>query len=73
MKGIPYLKFEKDHICNACQLGKQNQVLFQNNQGFHDIKTVEVNSMDLFGPTKTKCLSGNRFVFVLVDNFSRFT
>jgi len=27
----------------------------------------------LFGPTKTKSLSGNRFAFVLVDDFSRFT
>ena len=29
--------------------------------------------MDLFGPTKTKSLNKNRYVFVLVDNFSRFT
>ena len=29
--------------------------------------------MDLFGPTKIKSLSGNRFAFVLVDDFSRFT
>ena len=29
--------------------------------------------MDLFGPTQTKSLSGNRFAFVLIDDFSRFT
>ena len=29
--------------------------------------------MDLFGPTKTKSLNENRYVLVLVDNFSRFT
>ena len=29
--------------------------------------------MSLFGPTKTKSLSKNRFVFVLVDDFSHFT
>ena len=28
--------------------------------------------MNLFGPIKTKSLSGNRFAFVLVDDFSRF-
>ena len=28
--------------------------------------------MDLFGPTKTKSLKGNCFVFILVDDFSRF-
>jgi len=29
--------------------------------------------MDLFGPTQIKSLSGNRFVFVFFDYFSRFT
>ena len=29
--------------------------------------------MDLFGPTKIKRLRGNCFVFILVDDFSRFT
>ena len=29
--------------------------------------------MDLFGPTKIKSLSENRFVFILVDDFSHFT
>ena len=29
--------------------------------------------MDLFGLTKTKRLNENRYVFVLVDDFSRFT
>ena len=29
--------------------------------------------MDLCGPTKTKSLNENRFVFILVDDFSYFT
>ena len=29
--------------------------------------------MNLFGPTKTKSHSGNYFIFVLINNFSRFT
>ncbi|WP_284130573.1 hypothetical protein, partial [Klebsiella pneumoniae] len=29
--------------------------------------------MDLFGPTRTLSLSGKRYGFVLVDDFSRFT
>ena len=36
-------------------------------------RPLELIHMDLFGPTKTKSLSGNRFAFVLVDDFSRFT
>ena len=29
VKGIPYLKFEKDRICHACQLGKQTESSFK--------------------------------------------
>jgi len=29
VKGIPYLKFEKDRICDACQLGKQTKSSFK--------------------------------------------
>ena len=29
--------------------------------------------MDLFGPTKTKNLNGKHFIFVLFDDFLRFT
>ena len=36
-------------------------------------RPLELIHMDLFGPTKTKSLNGNHYVFVLVDNFSCFT
>ena len=36
-------------------------------------RLLELIHMDLFGPTKTKILNENRFVFILVDDFSRFT
>ena len=36
-------------------------------------RPLELIHIDLFGPTKTKILSGNQFFFVLVDDFSRFT
>ena len=36
-------------------------------------RPLELIHMDLFGPTKTKSLNENRFVFILVEDFSRFT
>ena len=36
-------------------------------------RPLELIHMELLGPTKTKSLSENRFGFVLVDNFLRFT
>jgi len=32
-------------------------------------RPLELIHVDLFGPTKTENLSGNQFVFVLVDDF----
>jgi len=29
--------------------------------------------MDLMGPTRTASLGGNRYILVIVDDFSRFT
>ena len=72
MKGIPYLKFKKDHICDACQLGKQIKSSFKAMKDIMTSRPLELIHMDFFSLTKTKSLSGNRFVFVLVDDFSRY-
>jgi len=73
VKGIPYLKFEKDRICDACQLGKQTKSSFKPIKDIMISRLLELIHMDLFGPTKTKCLNEDRFVLVLVDDFSHFT
>ena len=73
VKCISYLKFEKDRICDACQLGKQIKSSFKSIKDIMTSRPSELIHIDLFGPTKTKSLSGNRFAFVLVDDFSRFT
>ena len=36
-------------------------------------RPLELLHMNLFGTTKIKSLSKNHFIFVLVDDFSRFT
>ena len=73
VKGIPYLNFEKDRVCDACQLGKQTKSSFKSIKDILTSRPLELIHMDLFGPTQTKSLSENRFAFVLVDDFSRFT
>jgi len=55
--GLPKLKFEKDHICEACQKGKQIKNSFK-------IENV-VSSL--------KPLGGNYYALVIVDDFPRYT
>ena len=65
--GLPKLKFENDHICEACQKGKQVKNFVSS------LKPLELLHVDLFGPSWTTSLGGNYYAIVIVDDFSRFT
>ena len=54
-------------------LGNKPSPFFKTIKNIMTSRPLELIHMDLFGPTKIKSLSENRFIFVLVDNFSRFT
>ena len=71
--GLPKLKFEKDHICEACQKGKQVKSSFQIKNVVSSLKPLELLRMDLFGPSRTMNLGGNYYALVIVDDFSMFT
>ena len=71
--GLPKLKYEKDQICKACQLSKQTKISFQLKNEVSTSKPLELLHMDLFGPSEILSLGGKRYVFVIVDDYSRFT
>lgn len=73
VKGLPKLKFEKNHICDACQLGKLTQTSFKVKDIITTTKPLQTIYMDLFGPTRTASIGGKRYVFVIVDDYYRFT
>jgi len=51
--GLPKLKFEKDHICEACQKGKQIKKSFKLKNIFSTTKPLELLHMDLFSFSRT--------------------
>ncbi|XP_066167815.1 uncharacterized protein [Oryza sativa Japonica Group] len=71
--GLTNVTFEKDRVCSACQAGKQ----VGNPHPIKNIMTstcpLELLHMDLFGPVAYISIGGNKFGFVIVDDFSRFT
>jgi len=71
--GLPKLKFEKDHICEACQKGKQVKNSFKLKNVVSSSRPLELLHMDLFGPSRTMSLGGNYYALVIVDDFSRYT
>jgi len=72
VKGIPKLKFEKDHICEACQFEKQTKTSFNLIKDIISTCPLGLMHMDLFGPTRTKSLGGTCYVYVLIDDYSRY-
>ena len=58
VRGIPKLDFTKDHLCDACQLGKQVKSSFQSNKDLRTSKPLEILHMDLFGLIGTVSLGG---------------
>ncbi|GKA06954.1 retrovirus-related pol polyprotein from transposon TNT 1-94 [Tanacetum coccineum] len=66
VRGLPRLKFEKDHLCSACQLGKSKKHT-------HKPKTENTLHMDLCGPMRVQNINGKKYILVIVDDYSRFT
>jgi len=71
--GLPKLKFEKDHLCEACQKRKKIKHSFKLKIIIFTSKPLELLHMDLFGPSRTMSLGGNYYALVVVDDFSRYT
>ena len=73
VRGLPKISFEKDKVCEACQMGKQIKTSFKNKIFISTSRPLELLHMDLFGPSKTTSLGGKSYAFVIVDDFSRYT
>ena len=54
--GLPKINFDKDKICDVCQLGKQTRVFFKSKNIVSTSKPLEFLHMDLFSPTRITSL-----------------
>ena len=73
VRGLPNFKFEKDKVCDACQMGKQTKSSFKSKNVISTTRSLQLLHMDLFGPSRITSYRGNYYAFVVVDDFSRFT
>ena len=71
--GLPRTKFVKDKICDACQLGKQHKSSFKSKKDITSSRPLDFLHLDLFGPNSVANLGGKLYVFVIVDDYTRFT
>ena len=71
--GIPDLKIVEGKICGECQIGKQTRKSHKRLQHISSSRVLELFHVDLMGPMQTESLGGTRYVFVCVDDYSRYT
>ncbi|GJS22250.1 retrovirus-related pol polyprotein from transposon TNT 1-94 [Tanacetum coccineum] len=69
--GLPKFKYEKDHLCSACELGKTKEVSHPPKVIPSNHSTLELLHMDL--SMRVASINGKRYILVIVDDYSRFT
>ncbi|GKC93590.1 integrase, catalytic region, zinc finger, CCHC-type containing protein [Tanacetum coccineum] len=72
-RGIPSLKFQKDHLCSACALGKRNKSSHQPKAEDNNQEKLYLLHMDLCGLMRVASINEKRYILVIVDDYSKFT
>ncbi|KAI3771637.1 hypothetical protein L6452_02803 [Arctium lappa] len=73
VKGLPSLKFNKDHLCSACEMGKMKRSSHKTKSENNCPRPLHMLHVDLCGPISVQSPAGKKFILVLIDEFSRYT
>ncbi|GJS27015.1 retrovirus-related pol polyprotein from transposon TNT 1-94 [Tanacetum coccineum] len=73
VRGLPKLKFEKDHLCSACALGKSSKKPHKPKSEDTNQEKLYLLHMDLCGPMRVTSVNEKKYILVIVDDYSRFT
>ncbi|GJR53837.1 integrase, catalytic region, zinc finger, CCHC-type containing protein [Tanacetum coccineum] len=73
VRGLPRLKYEKDHLCSACAIGKSKKQSHKPKSEDTNQEKLYLLHMDLCGPMRVASVNGKRYILVIVDDYSRFT
>jgi hypothetical protein len=71
--GLTNVSFEKNRICSACQAGKQVGASHPIKNVFTTTSPLEFLHMDIFGPVAYISIRGNKYGFVIIDDYSWYT
>ena len=71
--GLHSIKYNDDKVCDACAAGKQVRTSFKSENCVSTSRPLELLHVDLCAPIRITSRGGKRFVFFIVDDYSRFT
>nr|GEV69739.1 uncharacterized mitochondrial protein AtMg00810-like [Tanacetum cinerariifolium] len=69
----PKLKFEKDHMCSSCAMGKSKKKPDKPKSEYTNQEKLYLLHMDLCSPMHVVSVNGKKYILVIVDDYSRFT
>nr|GEX49112.1 integrase, catalytic region, zinc finger, CCHC-type, peptidase aspartic, catalytic [Tanacetum cinerariifolium] len=70
VRGLPILKFEKDHLYSACQLGKSKKHTHKPKAESTNLEVLNTLHMDLCGPMRVQTINRKKYILVIVDYYS---
>nr|GEX95671.1 retrovirus-related Pol polyprotein from transposon TNT 1-94 [Tanacetum cinerariifolium] len=70
VRGLPRLKFEEDHLCSACQLGKSKKHTHKPKAENTNLEVLHTLHMDIYRPMRVQTINGKKYILVIVDNYS---
>ncbi|GKD96937.1 retrovirus-related pol polyprotein from transposon TNT 1-94 [Tanacetum coccineum] len=73
VRGLPRLKFEKVHLCSACQPGKSKKHTHKPKTKNTNLEVLNTLHMDLCRPMRVQTINGKKYILVIFDDYSRFT
>ncbi|GJT14332.1 retrovirus-related pol polyprotein from transposon TNT 1-94 [Tanacetum coccineum] len=73
VRGLLKLKFEKDHLCSACVMGKSKKKPHKPKFEDTNQERLYLLHMDLYGPMRVASVNGKKYILVIVYDYSRFT
>ncbi|GKA40627.1 retrovirus-related pol polyprotein from transposon TNT 1-94 [Tanacetum coccineum] len=73
VRGLLKLKFEKDHLCSACAMGKIKKKPHKPKSEDTNQEKLYLFHMDLCRPMRVAGVNGKKYILIIVDDYSRFT
>nr|GEW09948.1 retrovirus-related Pol polyprotein from transposon TNT 1-94 [Tanacetum cinerariifolium] len=73
VRGLSKLKFEKDHLCSTCAMGKSKKKSHKPKSKDTNQEKLYLLHMDLYEPMCVESVNGKKYILVIVDDYSRFT
>nr|GEZ69223.1 hypothetical protein [Tanacetum cinerariifolium] len=72
VRGLPKLKFKKDHLYSACEMGKSTKKTHKPKSEDTNQEKLYLLHMDLCRPMRVESVNEKKYILVIVDDYSRF-